>query len=401
MSFNSLSSILISNCQFLACATTSSSGYAGALYASGVDSLVIKDTLFSGNSCIRHGGALYTKQNTTLEMDGVTFTNNTANGAGGAAALDSTTSTNTLLNMTITGNTSKSGGYNDGGGGLFLYGDGEFRIYDSLISGNIATNRAGGLDLQTGGPTLIMSNCTVKSNIALGQGGGGMYLGMSWGGQDEIIKIYNSTIYDNNAPNGDGGGITFNAASNAILVNCTISGNSAGRSGAGQDGGGIYHLSATGLKIYNSTIADNRAYNNGGGIYKGGAGTLDMYSVLVGGNTADNANPDISGTLGTVEYSLIQNTAGYSAGSETGNVTGQDPLLGTLADNGGATLTHSIDINGPAVDAGANPLGLAYDQRGIGYEREKAGTYAGTARTDIGAYETDTPLPNGTVFKFK
>ncbi|MCG8653270.1 MAG: Ig-like domain-containing protein [Pirellulales bacterium] len=62
-------------------------------------------------------------------------------------------------------------------------------------------------------------------------------------------------------------------------------------------------------------------------------------------------------------------------------VTDGDPLLGPLANNGGPTATHALLAGSPAIDAGSNPLGFQFDQRGVGFERESG------AATDVGAFE--------------
>ncbi len=81
--------------------------------------------------------------------------------------------------------------------------------------------------------------------------------------------------------------------------------------------------------------------------------------------------------------------------SETNNITG-DPQLGPLADNGGPTLTHALVKGSIAVDAGSNPLSLAYDQRGVGYPREDS-----IGKPDIGAYEYNAGAPKGTVITIR
>lgn len=58
-----------------------------------------------------------------------------------------------------------------------------------------------------------------------------------------------------------------------------------------------------------------------------------------------------------------------------------DPLLGSLRDNGGPTQTHSLLAGSPALDHGNNAAALQFDQRGSGYARV-AGPQA-----DIGAFE--------------
>jgi hypothetical protein len=54
-----------------------------------------------------------------------------------------------------------------------------------------------------------------------------------------------------------------------------------------------------------------------------------------------------------------------------------DPLLGSLADNGGPTLTHALLAGSPAIDAGDNAVCPATDQRGV----------ARDAACDIGSFE--------------
>jgi hypothetical protein len=54
-----------------------------------------------------------------------------------------------------------------------------------------------------------------------------------------------------------------------------------------------------------------------------------------------------------------------------------NPLLGSLADNGGDTLTHALLAGSPAINAGDNSGCPLTDQRG--YNRD--------ASCDIGAYE--------------
>ena len=68
-----------------------------------------------------------------------------------------------------------------------------------------------------------------------------------------------------------------------------------------------------------------------------------------------------------------------------------DPILGSLADNGGPTFTHALLPGSPAIDAGDDsvldpPLSLTTDQRGMPRLR--------AFHVDIGAFEfepTNTP----------
>ena len=79
--------------------------------------------------------------------------------------------------------------------------------------------------------------------------------------------------------------------------------------------------------------------------------------------------------------SLIQVATGFTFGTNTANIVGQNPLLGPLANNGGPTQTHALLSGSPAIDTGSNPLALSFDQRGTGFARTVG------AQTDIGAFE--------------
>src|SRR5690606_905706 len=70
------------------------------------------------------------------------------------------------------------------------------------------------------------------------------------------------------------------------------------------------------------------------------------------------------------------------------NITGSDPILSALANNGGPTQTHAIDSASPARDAGSNPLTLATDQRG--FSRDDGGG------VDMGAFEFGSTAPSPT-----
>lgn len=159
------------------------------------------------------------------------------------------------------------------------------------------------------------------------------------------------------------------------------------------------------MYLYNVTLANNTAdsdldgFGDGGGV--GNGGFVYSRNSLLGGNVDTGGEaPDFSGTLISQGYNLIQSTIGYTiTGVLTGNLTGVDPLLGPLENNGGSTLTHALLPGSPAIDAG-NPTGctdhlgnlLTTDQRGV--TRPQGPT------CDIGAVElallncegTGTPL---------
>jgi Ca2+-binding RTX toxin-like protein len=109
-----------------------------------------------------------------------------------------------------------------------------------------------------------------------------------------------------------------------------------------------------------------------------------IVSSIIAGNTAAT-NPDVAGDFIDRGNNLIGDATG-SSGFTVSTLVGDsttpiDPLLGSLQDNGGSTLTQALLPSSPAIDAGSNPDNLTTDQRGTGFER-----IIGLS-TDIGAFE--------------
>ena len=225
--------------------------------------------------------------------------------------------------------------------------------------------------------TVVIRDLTIMGGAA-GSDGGGVY-------NKAVLTIERATI-TGNASSGKGGGI-YNAPTGLLtVVNSTISGNLSKSSG-----GGLYNAGTAGLN--NLTITTNHADLGGGGIAVQG-GTLNIWNSIVSGNidhAPTSKAPDCAGTLSSAGYNLIGDSAGCTIGaSAPGILTGVNPVLGSLQDNGGFSPTHALLDGSPAIDA-ANPsvpgsggnACLAVDQRGAHRPRGVA--------CDIGAYEAGKP----------
>jgi hypothetical protein len=145
--------------------------------------------------------------------------------------------------------------------------------------------------------------------------------------------------------------------------------------------------------VTNCTFTANRADVQGGGLcILADEANFTLRNSIVAGNfrgsgtTAD----DISGVV-TANFCLVQETSGWTPGAGSGdNITGQDPLLVSLADNGGPTQTHALLDGSPARNAGNDALvpdDLTTDQRGAPFAR-----VFGSA-VDIGAFEAQKLTP--------
>ncbi len=236
-----------------------------------------------------------------------------------------------------------------GAANLRVSGNNQSRVFQVNSGGNLTLNNL----IVTGG----------NSDIAGGIRNSG------------TLNISNCTLYGNSV-SGDtavGGGI-FNSGT-ATITNSTISGNSAGGDGTG---GGIANGGT--LTINNSTVTNNSA-SLGGGIH-GGA---NVRNSIIAGNTASFA-PDFSGSLNSQGYNLTGNTQGTNiSGDTTGNILNQNARLAPLGFYGGATQTHALLSNSPAINAGTSTNAPAADQRGA----------ARVGNVDIGAFELNSSQNGG------
>jgi hypothetical protein len=249
------------------------------------------------------------------------------------------------------------------------------------ISGLTITN---GFDFDFGGGianrgTLTLSNSTVTGNTVNScpdgctenpeTAGGGIFNGNADG--TAVLTISNSTVSDNYAVFGIGGGIANGVynfyhhesvpGGTVILSNSTVSGNLSSLAG-----GGISNSFGGMLMVTNSTIAGNHVgesgdQSEGGGIFSDNG--LVMRNTILAGNSAQYG-PDLSGILTSSGYNLFGNTNG-GGGYDATDLRNVDPLLGPLHDNGGRTPTMALLAGSPALNAGdPAQLGVA-DQRGV------------------------------------
>jgi hypothetical protein len=257
----------------------------------------------------------------------------------------------------------------DGGGtgNVFLIAN----TTGTQISGLTLTNGGGQSQSSgSGGAILVLTNfapagVTVRdSTIATNRAtsGGGI-------ASNGTVTVENSTIVGNTATSGFGGGVLVSGGTTR-LTNTTVSGNIAA-GGEGQ-GGGVF-VAAGALIADGVTIAANQAAI-GGGLWvetpSSTSASASLTRTLIAGNTANNCG----GMLPTGSPNLASDATCGFAGSP------QNPLLGSLANNGGPTDTHALAAGSPAINTGGSCSTIT-DQRGV--VREGA--------CDIGAYEYVTP----------
>jgi hypothetical protein len=261
-------------------------------------------------------------------------------------------------------------------------------IYDlRLINGHPSSGNGGAVSNQDALLKIIGS--VISGNTAPGAGGGVFDQGDSNFGFDDYIA--DSTISGNSA--GTGGGGLFGHNSLGTIVSSTISGNHA----TGAQAGGAYSYYRT--VFDDSTIAGNTAIGTAGGIFIDEKYVDTLSNSVVADNTAAGGDPDVVGTFDT-DFSLIEDTTGATIFDTVpaSNITGTDPMLGALQNNGGPTPTRLPATGSPVIDQGR--ANAASDQRGqtraFNFPAIANSAASGADGSDMGAVEVHPPPPTVT-----
>jgi hypothetical protein len=276
--------------------------------------LTMQDSLISGNSATATSG-----------------TNLNARGGGVFVEGDFASSYST-----VSGNSAKIDGTNEGRGGGLRLGH-NVTIIGSTISGNTAGQIAGGIDIASSAPAslnAVISNSTISGNHANYLGG--LYVNSG------TVTVNNTTIAFNTAAKGKLSGNTYAAGMAADSNNAAMS-----------------------VTLQSSLIANN-TYGT----------TTQTPSDLTVVHTSAHAITFNAAPANNLIFAT-------SAAVPSDTLKSVCPLLAPLADNGGFTWTHALLSKSPALAKGNNEDDLGFDQRGPKYLRVATGESA----PDIGAYE--------------
>ena len=412
--------LTVTNCTISGNQSTGPSSGGGGI-SGGNSTFTLTDSTITGNSGIFGGGV---GAGGTSTLTNVTITNNQAVARGAGL---STGGNVTVMNSTIAGNTVSQSDGNAGG----IWNQGNLTVSNSLITANSATFGAG---IFTAGG-LTMTGTSVRNNTASDTGGGiynnaggttglpvsltncviqGNFAGNFAGGiqNRDVFNLTNSTVADN-VTNLGGGGV-FNTqitvgSATMTFTRSTISGN------CSNSGGGGVQNQAGAVSLTNSTVSSNRANGAGGAFVvtqngslslafstvafntaasAGGirmtSGTVTANNSIIGRNSAPSGGNDFFGTLTSQGYNLITDTTLTTiTGDTTGNILNTDPGLDpVLRENSGATFTHALLTNSPALDGGRSTGGPTNDQRGFARPVDQpAPNTPGGNGADIGSFE--------------
>jgi predicted outer membrane repeat protein len=255
---------------------------------------------------------------------------------------------------------------------------------------------------------LTVNRTTLEGNLALALPGAGPGDGAGVFATG-ALRIEGSTFDDNRA-DGDGGAICTGSGSAPnplrVVINSTLSGNSA------QAGGALSHGDGE-LLIKNSTIVGNRAPTAPALISHSTfpnlpPGALDYPRLRVNHLIVTHLSSARAGPLCKDEHFEATGSAAAGIIGSGFNLRGDDscrflaatdilaadPGPGPLAANGGRTLTHFPLVSSPAVNRGATTTSTLdadvacapADQRGVSRPQPLPGQ---PTRCDIGAVEVD------------
>lgn len=221
----------------------------------------------------------------------------------------------------------------DAGGVDVLGGFCDF--FDVLLQQNTAARDGGGLSVDAG--DTVMVRVTFDRNRAAGLGG-------ALRNRSGIVTSTNVTFAGNGAPSG--GALVMSDGAVQLLLNCTLGRNKAKR------GSGVFMVEpkdAGFCEVKNTIFADKKFNDCDGPLFSDG-GNLD---------------------------------SGFTCLFGAGDLSGVNPKLGKLKDNGGSTPTMALSAGSPAIDAG-NDFGVpTTDQRG----QPRYDSGAGPSVSDCGAFE--------------
>lgn len=320
-------------------------------------SLKLSNSTIDSNTSTCCGGGLSNEHSGTATLDNVTLSDNSTGGSGGGI-YNFLSGALTLKDSRVTGNDG-----NDGGG-IFNGDGGALSIIRTEISGNTAVEKGGGIESAPYGntPTLTVEDSTISGNSAAQ--GGGIH-------SEGTLTVEGSTLSGNMA---DGGAGLQNVGS-ATVVNSTISANS-----ATVNGGAIDNLPDGTVALRNVTVSGNSGAS-GPGLANGTGAVATLKNTILANSVGGG---DCEGNVTSQGYNLIEDPTGCTIGGDTtGNLTGLDPMLGPLANNGGPTRTHALLFGSLAIDAGSPSCPPpATDQRGLTRPQ-------GTA-CDMGSYESSS-----------
>jgi hypothetical protein len=333
---------------------------AASTIAPTLKNVVLKEGKQTGTSFTNFGGAISVGNDTTLMIENVRITNNSAYSAG--AIYISPYAVVTISNSEITGNRADLEA-----GAILVKSIGILNLRSSLISNNVSGG-AGAIYFSGATNTSMIENNLFADNSALAGGAITGQLG------NAKIEIRNNLFTGNHATGAyqAGGAVYFSASTIPTLV--ILENNTFYNNVAAGMGGGAYLDAAVDYYLVNNTFSNNMA-TTGGNLYLGaGASVPRMYNNILANNAGGGDCYAFYNSYINGSNNLIEDGSPECMPTITG-----DPMLSALEDNGGSTQTMALLPGSPALNTGNAANCPMTDQRGVARPQGSG--------CDIGAFE--------------
>lgn len=350
----------------------SSSG--GGIF-NGAGTLTVMDTQIFGNAADL-GGGIHNFATATLVLENVLLQGNVARQTAGGL-WNNFASDAALTNVEIRDNDSATHA-----GGVYNAGhlEGETVTFDE----NVAGLDGGGLYVTTDGETFLYDSWFTNNNASAG---GGIY-------NQGLTHLYRSSVNNNTAFGGLGGGAYNNVAAALLMRNTTISANMIDAPPGLPGGSGIFNIGDLLLEFITA------ANNNRDGLRNDAGGMMNIRSSVVAYHALGNCTGSTPMSPSQGFNIEDQDTCDFI---EPSDLVSTDPLLAALATNGGNGLSHLLNPGSPAIDSGDPDMCTAVDQRsvtrpqGSGCDRGSIEMEAATLGPAPTPVPTVTPPTLGTV----
>ncbi len=326
-------------------------GGGGAIYAIGMDQVLISGSDFSNNSG-SNGGALYSLGSDVIRItdsvfDGNQATGNNGNpgngGNAGAIGVDGGERTINICRSQIINNQANAFGV-----GFFsvMYDQDSLTAFTDVTfehNTNAQNFGLGGGAYIQGGPFIINRSSFIENES---RGAAGLFFGPNANGE-----MVNSTVYGNVATNTLGGGMSIDGSAAVTLRHVSIVNNQAPCDVC--FAGGISIGNSNQTTMYNSILANN----TGGNVF-------NPWNIL---------NP-IAGS-DNLQFPQ-QRPNGQTDVQATSSTLWADPLLANPNYNGGFTETMASSINSPGINQALVNQSTPQDQRSVNrYQTADYGAY--------------------------